>query len=162
MIQRTLILIKPDGVERGLIGDIIKRFEQRGLKIVGMKMVKPQREVAERHYKQTIADKHGEEVRSYLLDYITGGPVIAMVIEGSNAIALVRKIVGSTYPGEADIGTIRGDYAHASEEYAKSQNQGHNLVHASENQEDAEEEIKLWFGIEEIYDYKISIQEHIF
>ena len=119
MIQQTLILIKPDGVQRGLIGDIIKRFEQRGLKIIGMKMVQVDKSFAGKHYKESIAEKHGKHVRDYLLDYVTSTPIIAMAIQGSNAILLVRKIVGSTYPGESDIGTIRGDFAHASKQYAK-------------------------------------------
>jgi len=161
MIQQTLVLIKPDGVKRGLIGDIIKRFEQRGLKIVGMKMVQPTKSLAEKHYTQIIAEKHGKKVRDYLLDYLTASPVIAIVIQGVNAIQLVRKIVGSTYPGEADIGTIRGDFAHVSREYAKAKNQGHNLVHASENYEDAKKELALWFSINEIHDYKRVDEENV-
>ena len=162
MIQQTLVLIKPDGIQRGLIGEIIKRFEQRGLKIVGLKLVKVDKVHASKHYKESIAQKHGEHVRNYLLDYITSSPIIAMAIQGSNAIAHVRKIVGSTYPGEADIGTIRGDFAHASKIYAKTNNQGHNLIHASENEQDAKEELDLWFSKDEIVDYKLSAEEHFY
>lgn len=162
MIQDTLVLIKPDGIQRGLIGEIIKRFEQRGMKIVAIKMIHIDKKLASAHYKQAIADKHGEHVRNYLLDYITSNPVIAMIIRGSNAIAHVRKIVGNTYPGEADIGTIRGDFSHTSKQYAKSNNQGHNLIHASENESDVKEEISLWFTKEEIYNYKLSHEEHIY
>lgn len=162
MIEQTLILIKPDGIQRGLVGEIIKRFEQRGLKIVGMKMIKVDRTFAGKHYKESIAQKHGEHVRNYLLDYVTSSPIIAIVLQGDNAIALVRKIVGSTYPGEADIGTIRFDFAHASKQYAKENNQGHNLIHASENEQDAKEEISLWFSEEEIHDFKLSHEEHIY
>lgn len=162
MIQQTLVLIKPDGVQRGLIGEIIKRFEQRGLKIVGMKMTKVEKSLAEKHYTEIIAKKHGEKVRNYLIDYITSTPVIALAVQGSDAIPLVRKIVGSTYPGEADIGTIRGDFAHASKRYAKEKSQGHNLVHASENEEEAKKELALWFSIDEIHDYKLAAEEHLF
>ena len=161
-IEQTLVLIKPDGIERGLVGEIIKRFEQRGLKIVGMKMVQADKSLAGKHYKETIEHKHGKHVRDYLLDYLISGPVIAMVIQGSDAISVVRKIVGSTYPGEADIGTIRGDYTHASKEYVKKNNQGHNLIHASENEEDAKKELSLWFSIDEIHEYKLSHEEHIY
>lgn len=163
MIQQTLVLIKPDGIQRGLIGEVIKRFEQRGLKIVGMKMTHVERSMAEEHYDKSIAEKHGEEVRNGLLDFITSSPIIAMVIQGSNAIPTVRKIVGNTYPGEADLGTIRGDFTHASKAYARSQTKAlPNLVHASENEEDAKKELALWFSIDEIHDYKLSHEEHIF
>ena len=161
MIQQTLILIKPDGVKRGLIGEIIKRFEQRGLKIVGMKMVKATRSIAQKHYTESIAEKHGKAVRDYLLDYITSSPIIALAVQGIDAIKIVRKIVGSTYPGEAELGTIRGDFAHVSKEYAKAKNQGHNLIHASEHEGDAKGELALWFSIDEIYDYKRTDDEHI-
>lgn len=163
MIEQTLILIKPDGIQRGLIGEIIKRFEQRGLKIVGMKMVKVNKNFAGQHYKESIAKKHGENVRNYLLDYITSSPIIAMVIQGSSAISTVRKIVGDTYPGEAGIGTIRGDFAHASKTRAKSATKAlANLIHASENQADAKEELALWFSIDEIHNYNLSAEEFLF
>lgn len=162
MLQQTLVLIKPDGVERGLIGEIIKRFEQRGLKIVGMKMVHADKSFAAKHYKESIAQKHGQHVRDNLLEYLSSGPVIAIVIQGVNAIAAVRKIVGTTYPGEADMGTIRGDFCHASKEYVKTFQQGHNLIHASENEEDAKEELALWFSINEIFDYKLSAESHFY
>lgn len=162
-IQQTLILIKPDGIQRGLIGEIIKRFEQRGIKIVAIKMRKVDKKFASKHYKQSIADKHGEHVRNYLLDYITATSIVAMVLEGSNVILHVRKIVGNTYPGEADIGTIRGDFAHASKAYAKSAKKAlPNLIHASENEKDAKEEIALWFSKDEIHNYKLSHEEHIY
>ena len=162
-IQNTLVLIKPDGIQRGLIGEIIKRFEQRGIKIVAMKMISVDKKFASKHYKQSIADKHGEHVRNYLLDYLTATPVVAMILEGSNGIIHVRKIVGNTYPGEADIGTIRGDFAHASKAYAKSAKKAlSNLIHASENEDDAKEEIALWFSKDEIHNYKLSHEEHIY
>lgn len=163
MIEQTLILIKPDGVQRGLIGEITKRFEQRGLKIIGMKMLKAERTLAEKHYNKSIAEKYGEKVRENLLKYLIASPVIAMVIQGSNAIATVRKIVGNTYPGEADIGTIRGDFCHVSKRYTKNLKKAlPNLVHASENKQDAESEIKLWFSDNEIQNYNLAAEEHLF
>ena len=90
-IQQTLVLIKPDGVQRGLIGEIIKRFEQRGLKIIGMKMVAPDKSMAGEHYTESIEEKHGKHVRDYLIDYVTSAPIIAIAIQGVNAIVLVRK-----------------------------------------------------------------------
>ena len=162
MIQQTLVLIKPDGIQRGLIGEITKRFEQRGLKIVGMKMVQPKRSLAEKHYDESIAKKHGEKVRNALLDFITKDPVIAICIQGSSAIDTVRKIVGNTYPGDADLGTIRGDFTHVSKSYAESSTKAlPNLVHASENKKDAKKELSLWFSNKEIHDYKLSAEEHI-
>jgi len=161
-VEQTLILIKPDGMQRGLIGEIIKRFEQRGLKIVGLKMVQADKNLAEKHYTESIAKKHGEHVRKSLLTFVTEHPVIAMVVQGSDAISTVRKIVGSTFPGEADIGTVRGDFCHISKEYMKEKNKPQNLVHASENKEDAKKELSLWFSVDEIFDYKISAEDIIY
>jgi len=161
MIQQTLVLIKPDGVQRGLIGEIIKRLEQRGLKIVGMKMVHVDKSFAEKHYTEQMEQRHGKKVRDYLVDYLTAGPVIAMIIQGSSAIEAVRKIVGTTYPGESPIGTIRGDFCHASRNYVKTHQQGKNLVHASEDAEQAKKELALWFSVDEIHDYKLSAEEHL-
>ncbi|MEM3074422.1 MAG: nucleoside-diphosphate kinase [Candidatus Pacearchaeota archaeon] len=161
MIEQTLVLIKPDGIQRGLIGEILKRFEQRGLKIVGIKMVKVSRNLATRHYGEEIAKKHGKHVMDYLVNYLMESPVIVMVLQGVNAIENVRKIVGDTYPGEANIGTIRGDFAHASKLYSKEKNHGKNLVHASSSKEDAKKELSLWFSIDEIHDYKLSYENHI-
>lgn len=154
MIEQTLILIKPDGVERGLIGEIIKRFEQRGLKIVGLKFIKTDNDLAKKHYTEQIEQRHGKPVRDYLVNYLVSGPVIAMVIQGSSAISAVRKIVGTTYPGESPIGTIRGDFCHASKDYVKKNNMGKNLIHASEDPEQAKRELALWFSVDEIHDYK--------
>ncbi|MDO8528315.1 MAG: nucleoside-diphosphate kinase [Nanoarchaeota archaeon] len=161
MIQKTLVLIKPDGVQRGLIGEIIKRLEQRGLKIIAMKMVQADRILAEKHYTESITEKHGEKARISLIDYIMYGPVIAMVVQGSSAITLVRKIVGATFPGDADIGTIRGDFTHMSKARTRQINKGYNLVHASENEEDSKKEIGLWFSDKEIHDYKLSAEDYL-
>jgi len=162
MIEQTLVLIKPDGVERGLIGEVIKRFEQRGLKIIGLKMIKAEKSFAEKHYTEDITLRHGKQVRESLINFITRNPIIAIAIQGINAIEIVRKIVGSTFPGEADIGTIRGDYCHASKDYVKSKQQGANVVHASADEKDAKSELALWFSIDEIYDYKIAIEKQVF
>jgi len=161
MLQQTLVLIKPDGVQRGLIGEIIKRFEQRGLKIVGMKMVHVDKSFAEKHYTEQIEQRHGKKVRDYLVKYVTGGPIIAMVIQGSSAIETVRKIVGTTYPGESPLGSIRGDFCHVSKNYVKTFQQGKNLIHTSEDEEQAKKELGLWFSLDEIHDYKLSAEEHL-
>lgn len=161
MIQQTLVLIKPDGVQRGLVGEIIKRFEQRGLKIVGLKMVEVTKSLAEKHYTEQIEKRHGKEVRDYLMDYLRSGPVIAMIVQGSSAIATVRKIVGTTYPGESPLGSIRGDFCHVSRDYVKKNHQGKNLIHASEDEEQAKRELSLWFSVDEIHDYKYSAEEHL-
>ncbi len=153
--QRTLVLIKPDGVIRNLVGKIIMRFEDAGLKIIGMKMVWVDDEFAKKHYREDIAKKHGERVRKDLIKYIKEGPVVAMILEGVDAIKVTRKIVGSTYPNESAPGTIRGDFAHISRDYANANEISvRNLIHASANQEDAEIEIPLWFKEEELHSYK--------
>lgn len=163
MIQQTLVLIKPDGVSRGLIGEVIKRFEQRGLKIVGLKLVKPNMDLAKKHYTEDITKRRGEAVRNMLLDYVTEGPVVAMVIQGVNAIENVRKIVGSTESKSALPGTIRGDFSHVSYEYADNKKLPvKNIIHASGDEKDAKYEVSLWFSIEELHDYKRSGDEHIF
>jgi nucleoside-diphosphate kinase len=157
MIERTLVLVKPDGVVRGLMGKIVTRFEDAGLKIIGMKMVWADKEFAKKHYREDIAKKHGERVREGLIGYIIEGPVLAMVLEGVDAIAVTRKIVGSTYPNEAPPGTIRGDFAHISKIYANTNEISvRNLIHASGNKEDAEIEIPLWFTKKEMHTYKTS------
>ena len=141
MRERTLVLIKPDGVQRGLIGEIISRFEKRGLKIVAMKLVKPDRELAEKHY----AIHRGKPFFEPTVKYIMSSPVVAMVIEGKNVIETVRKMMGKTNPQDADPGTIRGDFA---------QDISRNIVHGSDSKENAEYEISLWFKPEEIFDYE--------
>ena len=162
MIERTLVLIKPDGVQRGLIGEIISRFEKTGLKVIGMKLQHIDKKFAEKHYTDDIAKRRGENVRNWLLDFITEGPVVAICLEGIEAIEIVRKIVGSTEPKSAVPGTIRGDYAHVSYGYADKKGVPiRNLIHASGNKEDAEREVPLWFSKNEIYDYNVSHEKHI-
>ena len=163
VMQQTLVLVKPDGVARGLTGEIIKRFEQRGLKIVGLKLVHINMDKAKQHYTEDITERRGEKVRNMLLEYITDGPVVAMVIEGVRAIENVRKLAGTTESKEATPGTIRGDFSHVSFSYADSKEiPVKNIVHASGNEEDAKHEIALWFSIDEIHDYKIAGEEHLF
>ena len=163
MIEQTLILIKPDGVRRGLIGEIIKRFEQRGLKIVAMKMIHPEKDIAKKHYTEDIEKRINKQVRDNLLNFIISNPIIAIVIEGSEAILVTRKIVGETEPKTAIPGTIRGDYAHISFKHADNHNKiVQNLIHASSNKKEAKQEIAIWFSKQEIYNYKTSQEEHTF
>ena len=161
MIERTLVLVKPDGVQRGLIGEIITRFEKVGLKIVAMKMHWINKEFAAKHYFD-VGQRHGKQVLENLVAYITEGPVIAMVLEGISAVDVVRKLVGSTYPNESLPGTIRGDYAHISKDYANKANKRvSNLIHASGKKEEADYEINLWFKPEEIHTYKTVHELHV-
>ncbi|MDI9646372.1 MAG: nucleoside-diphosphate kinase [Archaeoglobales archaeon] len=139
-MERTFVMLKPDAVQRGIVGEIISRFERKGFKIVAMKMLKISRELAEKHY----AEHKGKPFFEGLLNYITSSPVIAMVIEGKNAVKVVRSIVGATNPAEAQPGTIRGDYG---------LDVGRNVIHASDSLESAKREIALFFSSEEIYEY---------
>jgi len=162
MIERTLILLKPDAVSRGLMGRVIQRFEDAGLKIVGAKMVWVDEEFAKKHYFD-VAERRGEHILKVLLKTITEGPVLAMVIEGVSAVEVVRKMVGSTEPKTALPGTIRGDFAHHS--YAHTDDNGvaiKNLVHASGKKEEADYEIKLWFKDNELHSYKTVHEIHTY
>jgi nucleoside-diphosphate kinase len=163
MIQRTLILLKPDAVQRGYMGEIIARFERAGLKIVGMKFVWADREFAKRHYREEdIVPRRGQAVWELLLKGITAGPVLAFVIEGVEAIEVVRKMVGATEPKTAAPGTIRGDYAHVSYGYADAMKiHVKNIIHASASPEDANIEIGVWFKPEELHSYKTVHDAHI-
>jgi nucleoside-diphosphate kinase len=161
-IEQTLVLIKPDGVARGLVGEVIKRFEQRGLKLVALKLTHVSKDLAQQHYTDDIAKRRGERVRNALLEFITSGPVVAMIIEGVDAIENVRKIVGATESKSASPGTIRGDYSHVSYSHAdEKQIAIKNIIHASSDKKDAEYEKKLWFSIEELHDYKRTDEEHV-
>ncbi len=133
MIERSFVMIKPDGVRRGLTGECIRRFEQRGLKVVELKMLTAGRALAENHY----GVHRGKPFFESVVDFISSGPVVAMVIEGESAIAAIRQIVGATRPLEAAPGSIRGDFA---------LEVGENIVHASDGVETATQEIALWFG----------------
>lgn len=136
-MERTFFMIKPDGVQRGLIGEILGRIERRGLKLVGMKFMQVSRSLAEEHY----AVHKGKPFYAGLIDYIVSAPVVATVVEGPNAIAIVRQIVGATRPHEAAPGSIRADLAVMV---------GRNLVHASDAPDTAQTEIALWFGADEV------------
>ena len=140
-MERTFVMIKPDGVQRGLIGEIISRIERKGLKIVGMKMLRISQELAQKHY----AEHRGKPFFDSLISYITSGPVVAMVVEGKEAVKVMRSLVGKTNPIEASPGTIRGDYA---------MDVGRNVIHASDSIESANREISLFFNEEEIIEYK--------
>ncbi|AHH08441.1 nucleoside-diphosphate kinase [Borrelia anserina] len=156
LIQRTLCIIKPDGVRRGLIGNVISRFERVGLKIVATKMILVNREIAETHYAyDDIALRHGEFVWQALIDFIMSSPVFVFVVEGIEAVEVVRKFCGSTEPKIASPGTIRGDFAYHSLKYANEKKFAiYNVIHASANIVDALREIPIWFREDEILTYK--------
>lgn len=155
MIEKTLVLLKPDAVVRGVMGRIIQRFEDVGLKMVASKLVWVNEEFAGKHYFD-VAERYGERIFKALTSYLTEGPVLAMVWEGVSAVKVVRKLVGSTYPDEAAPGTIRGDFSHISKDFANSNdNKVGNLVHASAKPEEAEYEVNLWFTKDEIHSYKV-------
>ena len=159
MIERSLVIIKPDGVKRCLVGEIIKRFENTGLKTVGMKMVWIDKKFAETHYKAHKSKPFFKE----LVEFITEGPVVAIVIEGVHAVENVRRLVGPTSPHEAPPGTIRGDFAHISMAYASAKGSGgKNVIHASGSKSEADEEIKLWFTKGELHSYKTVHEDQVF
>lgn len=186
-LERTLVILKPDTIQRGLIGEIISRFEKKGLKIVAMKMVSPDKDLAKKHYDQpesamrqlgerTIAGKAAKgvvdtrdpldiarDIQKKLYIYLSAGPVVAMVIEGVHAVAHVRKIRGHTEPLQADIGSISGDFTIDSYVTADEDARAiRNLVHASGTTEEAENEINIWFRPEEIHSYKLAIDEILY
>ena len=138
--ERTFVMIKPDGVQRGFIGEIINRFEKKGLKLIALKLVSVSKELAEKHY----GVHKGKPFFKPTVKYITSSPVVAMILEGNNAISLARNIMGKTDPKEASMGTIRGDYG---------QFIGRNIVHGSDGPDTAKFEINLWFKPEEIANY---------
>ena len=148
MTERTLVLIKPDGVQRLLVGRILGRFEERGLKLVALKLVHVDRALAEQHY----AVHRGKPFFEGLLDFITSSPLVAMALEGPNAIGMVRTMVGSTRPHEAAAGSIRGDLAVETAQ---------NLVHASDGPETAAAELALWFKPAELLDYSREIDRWV-
>ena len=155
-MERTLVVLKPDTLQRGLVGEITARFERAGLKIIGMKMVAPDEAHFHAHYEgiSKLISRWGEEVYNITMAQMTEGPVLAMVLEGVEAIAHVRKMVGTVDPKESAPGTIRGDYTHISRAYTNARGGTMpNLIHASGNPEEAVEEIKLWFAPDELYDY---------
>ncbi len=157
-IEKTLIVFKPDTLQRGLVGEILTRFERVGLKIVATKMLAPNKAHYYKHYEDIgkMVTRRGEHTFNITLDMMTQGPVIAMVLEGVEAVALVRKLVGPTEPKSANPGTIRGDYSHMSFGYADDNNKGiPNLIHASGDVDEAAQEIVHWFSADELYDYQV-------
>lgn len=192
--ERTLVLIKPDGVKRGLVGEVISRIEARGLKVVALQMIHPSREQMDKHYPQdrewveglgkntarsyeefkipsTLKDDYGTEdvyeiggmVRDWLVDFMVSGPIVKIVVEGLHAIRMVRKIIGSTIPAFAEMGTIRGDFSVDSPVLANLERRAvHNLIHASGNPAEAEYEIQHWFKPEEIHTFKRSEKDLMF
>jgi nucleoside-diphosphate kinase len=184
--ERTLVIVKPDGLQRSLVGEIIGRYERVGLKLVGVKMFVPEEKMVEQHYlldpdwKKAVGEKAiesyrkkgqeppsadpievGDRVLAGLKQYLTSGPVIAMVWEGAHSVQIVRKLTGGTEPLSSDVGTIRGDYVLDSYQMGDSDNRAvRNLIHASGSVEEANAEISHWFTQEELVKYKI-VQEKI-
>ncbi len=155
-MERTLIVFKPDAVMRGIVGEILIRFERAGYKIVGAKMLQPDYDHYFHHYEEigTLKTRKGDKIFEYQLDTMLEGPVIAMVLEGVDAVETVRKMVGSTEPKSALPGTIRGDYAHVS--YGQADAAGKsvsNIIHASAEPDEAKKEIAHWFAETEMYAY---------
>ncbi|HEX6140056.1 MAG TPA: nucleoside-diphosphate kinase [Candidatus Limnocylindria bacterium] len=147
-MERTLVLVKPDGVQRGLVGEILSRFERKGLKVVGLRLMTVSREMAERHY----AVHAGKHFYAGLVEFITSGPVAAIALEGPDAIATVRRLVGKTMPNEAEPGTIRGDLGISGLR---------NLIHASDAAETATFELDLWFESGTLVDYQRAVDTWI-
>lgn len=186
--ERTLVVIKPDGIQRTLIGEIIRRYERMSLKLAGLKILVATPEQIEKHYmidpgwKKSVGDKAietykkqgktppytdplkvGDKVLDTLKTYMTSGPVIAMVWQGAHAVEIVRKITGGTEPRSSDVGTIRGDYVLDSYEMADLDNRSiRNLIHASGSTHEAEKEIDLWFDKKELIDYKLIAEQIIY
>lgn len=190
--ERTVIIVKPDGVKRGLIGEIVKRIEQRGLKVIGLRMVQADKKLIDSHlpkdkewienvgrksledyarhnldpkkYAGTADPKEiGKKVRNWLFEYWLSGPVVALAVQGIHAIDMVRKIVGNTLPSKADMGTIRGDYSVDTAILGNLEKRAiHNIVHASGNPEEAKKELKLWFSAKEIHAYKRAEEDIMF
>lgn len=148
-MERTLLVCKPDAVQRRLVGEVIRRFERKGLRIAGMKMLQVGKELAAAHYRE----HEGKWFLPSLIGYMTSGPVVSFVLEGKHAVEVCRRLVGATLGAEAAAGTIRGDYALS---------QRRNLVHASDSPESAEREIGLWFGAEEVFPLSEADFAHVY
>lgn len=158
-IEQTLILFKPDSIQRGIVGEILSRFERAGLKIVATKMIAPNEKHYHTHYEDIgkMISRRGQKAFDVTLKLMLDGPVIAMVLEGVEAVSLVRKLVGTTEPKASLPGTIRGDYAHMSFIHADEEGLGiPNLIHASGDADDAEKEIAHWFSGNEIFSYETA------
>lgn len=183
-MERTLVILKPDAIQRGIAGEIISRFEKIGLKIIAMKLMSPEEELLKKHYSDELipiignktkadwdnygieydqtAEEIGSDIVSATREFMRTSPVLAMVLEGGHAVEVVRKMVGSTGPKDSAPGTIRGDYAHLSLGRASLQKKGAaNLIHASGNVEEAAQEIALWFSTDELHDEYKLVHEHL-
>ncbi len=155
--ERTLVILKPDAIQRGIIGEIVSRFERVGLKIVGAKMMQPSQDHFHHHYEHIgkMISRRGQKAFDVTLALMTSGPVLAFVLEGVEAASLVRKMAGTTEPKAAQPGTIRGDYAHMSFAHADENDVGvPNIIHASGDAEEAKAEIAHWFSESELFDYE--------
>ena len=154
-LQRTLVLLKPDALHRGIVGEILQRFERVGAKMVGLKMLVSEKDTAAKHYTEDLAKRRGEKVRNIMIEMITSGPIIAIAYEGVEIVEIVRKLVGSTEPKASAPGTIRGDFSHVSFGYADAKEiPVMNLIHASSSPEEAEVEIAVWFRPEELVSHQ--------
>ncbi len=190
--EQTLVLVKPDGVKRGLIGEIIRRIEQRGLKIIALKMFQATKAELTKHYSDAEANlgamgektlatyqkygmdpakeigtadpvEIGRKVHGWITDFMTSGPLVKIIVQGLHAVEMIRKLVGNTMPSQAEMGTIRGDYSVDSAVLANAQKRGiRNLIHASGNLAEAETEIDLWFKTGEIHEYKRAEEDIMF
>ena len=190
--EKTLLLVKPDGVKRGLTGDIISRLEARGLKIIALEMIHATKDQMDDHYpkdekwitrigqktldtyekygfdtKEELGTidplKIGQMVRKWLIDFMTSAPLVKMVVQGVHAVDMVRKLAGNTMPALSEMGTIRGDFSVDSAAAANRDKRAvHNLVHASETPEEAKHEIKHWFAPEEVHGYKRAEEDMMF
>lgn len=186
--QRTLVVFKPDVLQRQIVGEILSRFERKGFKIVGMKMVWPTEELAGKHYAASVEQltgmgnktiaiakekgetlsetdpmKIGAKIRDWNIQYLAGGPVIAFVFQGPHIIEIMRKMIGSTSPLVADVGTIRADYSPDSIPLANWQERTtRNMIHASDSEESANREIYLWFNEDELYEYETAMEKVFF
>ena len=148
-MEKTFVMIKPGGVQREYVGEIISRFEKKGVKIVGLKLMRMSRELAEKHY----TEHKGKEFFNDLIDTITAGPVVAMVMEGQNKVEIVRKMAGATKPIDALPGTIRGDYV---------LDVGQNVIHTSDSLESAAREIRIFFNENELLSYSLATEEWVY
>lgn len=161
-MERTLVVLKPDAVQRAITGEIITRFERVGLKIVGMKMIAPDEKHFHEHYEgiSKLITRWGKDIYQVTLSQMTVGPVIAIVLEGVDAVEHVRKMVGTLDPKESPPGTIRGDYTHVSRSFTNSRGGTlPNIIHASGDVAEAKKEIELWFAKDELYDYSVVYEE---
>lgn len=185
--ERTFVLIKPDGVQRSLIGEVVRRVERTGLKLVGLKMLVPTRSQAKEHYgkddawcekvgKRTIegikaegktpeksALEYGQDILEGLYDFLTAGPCVAMVWKGNQSVGIVKKLVGETEPLSSDVGTIRGDLTVDSYEISNVDGRAvRNLIHCSDEKEEAQREISLWFSEEELVNYRLIAERMLY